>query len=192
MTYTLWSRGRLLGSSELDYVRTEPRVRWGALQPAEGAEALLAIAAGVPEAGIALGRMLRDGARDESMSTEARCAAIHGLTEYADLAAAFVHRDALELELRGPDGAVIPTEDVDVRDTEFLLSLAGEEHERDWWDDLDAMAGEAPDLDAAPLDESDLLDEPEFDWAAELEEFEEREFPRYQITVVLRDEAAIP
>jgi len=32
----------------------------------------------------------------------------------------------MELELRGPHGSVIPTEDIDVRDTEFMLALTDE------------------------------------------------------------------
>jgi hypothetical protein len=44
----------------------------------------------------------------------------------ADAAAAQVHFDSLELELRAPDGSVVATEWIDVRDTALLLSLGDE------------------------------------------------------------------
>src|SRR6185503_15892229 len=50
-------------------------------------------------------------------------------TEYADCMAAEDHHAALELELRGPDGALIPTVSIGIQDTEFLLSLASDELE---------------------------------------------------------------
>jgi hypothetical protein len=44
------------------------------------------------------------------------------LPEYADFQAACDEEAALALELRGPDGNVIPTEDIAVRDTEWVLA----------------------------------------------------------------------
>jgi hypothetical protein len=54
---------------------------------------------------------------------------VHHLTVYADYAAAVDRLRALELELRGPDGALIPTESIEISDSEFLADLVRRELE---------------------------------------------------------------
>jgi len=169
MTYSLWSRGRLLGTSDLDYVRCMERQRTGDLYPTEQGEALLPIACGVRPAVRA-----------------------HGDYHHPEVVAAIVRCDDLDLELRGPDGEVIPTEDLFVQDTEYLMSLVPDpewtdELEPSWEDDLDPS-------DFTP-DDTELLDAPEFDLEAELAESdgeEQRVWPRYQLMVTLVNETDVP
>ena len=189
MPYTLWSHGRLLGESELDYRRAFARHRMGDFHPTEVGSRLMPIATGVSPAGIELSRkiMRTSGQLDDAARTT---------SEYADFAAAADHCEALTLELRAPDGSVIPTEWIDVRDLDFLTSLVVEE-------DLEMGAGESEPL-------GDIEDELSEDWdeihsgldgdanmfGPDLENEDQwrgsRELPRYQLQVMLRDDAAIP
>jgi hypothetical protein len=174
MTYTLWSRGRLLGESELDYVRVFRRHRTGDFYPTDVGAKLMPVATGVSPAGINLAGMIAgtsEGAKVGSLEEKVR-----QTSEWADLAAAQNHSDALALELRGPDGSVILTEWIDVRDTEFLLSLA-----RD--DELEMTEGDGVSWDDV---------EEEYDGDFDVDYGSEEPFPRYQLQVMLRDDAAVP
>ena len=189
MPYTLWSHGRLLGESELDYRRAFARHRMGDFHPTEVGSRLMPIATGVSPAGIELSRKITrtSGQLDDAARTT---------SEYADFAAAADHCEALTLELRAPDGSVIPTEWIDVRDLDFLTSLVVEE-------DLEMDEGESE-------PPGDIEDELSDDWDEILSGFDgdanmfgpdleneeqwqaSRDFPRYQLQVMLRDDAAIP
>jgi hypothetical protein len=212
--YTLWSRGRLLGESELDYVREIPRLRTGDFRPTGDGAALMPVAAGVSPTVIELGKLARRAAGDhggDSARADGRpCDALRLTTEFADFAEASNRRDALELELRGPDGAVVPTEWIDVRDTELLLALGRDETLA--FDDFD---GVEPDEVGIPIpdcpicdelcddalddfdemllrEELDAPDDFEPDLSPTLVEDGEREYPRYQLQVMLLDDSAIP
>jgi hypothetical protein len=176
MTYTLWSQGRLLATTDLGWVRCMPRHRAGDLQPTEVGEVLLAVACGVRPA-------LR----------------LHGHDfDHPAVLTAIERSEALRLELRGPDGEVIPTEDLWIQDSEYLLALAREEplpeptdEELEELAELEEMEVEAwdPENDAA-LAELPDVDEPferDFD-----DEAEEREWPRFQVMLVLVDDADVP
>jgi hypothetical protein len=208
--YTLWSLGRLLGGSELDYARVPSRLfkrhRMGDFCPTDVGLKVMPVATGVSPAGIALAKMLRASSeRSQASEPQRRLIpeTLRQTSEWADFVAAQDRCDALALELRGPDGAVIPTEWIDLRDTESLLSPAWE----DDWDVDDAMAGfaddvdecegvlssdyETPDkvvspLDSLGLDEFDVAIEEENEWRAH------DEFPRYQLQVMLCDAASVP
>ncbi|MGQ0712310.1 MAG: hypothetical protein ACT4PJ_01120 [Gemmatimonadaceae bacterium] len=194
MPYTLWSRGRLLGESALDYRRVFPRHRMGDFHPTEAGEKVMPVATGVSRAGVDLVKTL-SGSRPGGHAREQ----LRQTSEYADLAAAEDRCDALALELRGPDGVVIPTEWIDLRDTEFLLSLAEME-------DLDVpefspeFCGiEDDDCGAPPLGLSEnpfqAADFEEDDYASFEDEApwrSERVFPRYQLQVMLREDASVP
>jgi hypothetical protein len=199
MSYTLWSRGRLLGTSELDYRRGFAKHRMGDFYPTDIGATLMPIATGVSPTGIGLARVVSGTSAESSKSLSEE--EIRKTSEYADFAAAVGHQEALELELHGPDGAVISTEWIDVRDTEFLLSLL----------DDDLMDGIGRDADLRPWDteDSDSGDEDATDdfeawldsrgraaWSPEIEESDADddagEFPRYQLHVMLRDAGAVP
>jgi hypothetical protein len=179
MTYTLWSQGRLLATTDLGWVRCMPRHRAGDLQPTEIGETLLAVACGVRPA-------LRLHAHDYH----------HPAVE-----AAIEREEALHLELRGPDGEIIPTEHLWIQDSEYLLALAEEDplpeptddelEELEALDGLEEMEVEAwdPENDAALAELSDVeeLLERDFD-----DETEEREWPRFQVMLVLVDDRDVP
>ena len=167
MPYTLWSRGRLLAETDLGFISGENGHRCGWLHPTDIGERLLPEAAGVAPA-----------MRVEFMIGPDQNA-------HADVLAAEDREQALALELRGPDGKRIETEDIGVIDTHYLLSI--------------------PDPDPDPAADEPLTPEEQ----AEVDEFvaawkeehageidlaldEEVEFPRYQIRVQLIDDRDVP
>jgi hypothetical protein len=124
--YTVVSRGRVLGTTELEYARWRKGFRGGSFSPAADAAGLVEIAVGVSPATITLGKKIREMDRDPdqgSATIAARAPRLKATTEHADLASACDHEAALELELRSPDGSLIATEWIALQDTEFLLSL---------------------------------------------------------------------
>jgi hypothetical protein len=169
LPYSLWSRGRLLAETDLGFIYRENRYRCGWLHPTEIGERLLPDAAGVAPA-----------MRVEFMIGP-------DATAHADLLAAVDREEALELELRGPDGCRIETEDIGVRDTHYLLSLA--DH-----DSPDDKKDEEP---LTPEQEAEI-EEFVAAWRAEhegdldLSAEDEVEFPRYQIQIRLVDDASVP
>jgi hypothetical protein len=179
-------------------VRCIDKLRSGDLYPTEIGENLLPIVTAVSPAFIELSRATRHMV-DALASEEAirsRCDAIRLTTEHADAAAASDRREAMELELRGPDGAVIPTEDIDVRDTEFMLALADEAMDEFDIEDIDPILATDEQKELRQLladdealfeDELDIDDDP-----TPYVPDEECVYPRYQIHVRLRDNAAIP
>jgi hypothetical protein len=199
MPYTVWSHGRLLGESALDYRRVFPRHRMGDFLPTEAGEKIMPIATGVSKAGVEVVKSLSGSPPGSAARTHLRES-----SEYADLAAAEDQYDALELELRGPDGSVIPTEWIDLRDTEYLLTIPdledihGADAAADLWAEIDEEFGEPPaDLIDDPLDFGDFEAEDDFDF--DIDDFDDDEpwraqrvFPRYQLQVMLRDEASVP
>jgi hypothetical protein len=180
LPYTLWSRDRLLGHSDLGYVRDFERHRMGDFFPSELGEKLMPVLTGVTRA----------------------CADVPQTRELADVAEAVTHVESLELELRGPDGAVIPTEWIGVRDVELVLSEVSEVDEMDDLDEIDPMRADEADMELLRSVQHDMeiIDEMiERNAAASRaagipvrEEWEEPPYPRYQIQVGLFDDAAVP
>ncbi len=152
MLYTIWSRDRMLGETELSYIRCMPKHRMGDLTPTAVGERLLASEA---------------------------------------------HLDSLQLELRGPNGRVIRTEWIDVRDTEQALALA-REIPMDQFDDgeLDPQLRADIEHDMALFEEWFGDQEPDDLWddyeSRPLPEWQESSFPRYQVQVLLLDDADVP
>jgi hypothetical protein len=166
--YTLWSRGRMIGVTDLGFMYHEDGLRCGWLRPNELGERLLPAATGVAPA-----------MRAEFMIGP-------DSTLHADILAALDAEHALELELRGPSGDRIPTEDIGIRDTHYLLSIPQN-------DRPDEELGELTPEQQAEIDEwvaEIKAEHPE--WLSEPETEAEVEFPRYQIQVRLVDHDAIP
>lgn len=194
--YTVVSRGRVLGTTDLEYARWRKGFRGGSFLPADDAADLMDIAVGVSPASIALGKKVRDMDRGPEQSSPTVAARrTKATTEHADLASALDREAALELELRGPDGSVIETEFIDLQDTEFLLSLSGDDFgEPDWCDELLDFDSEISAGNISDLDDDDLFDDDSWseefdsDWTDE----PETPFPRYQIFVTLVDDADVP
>ncbi|MGH7679028.1 MAG: hypothetical protein ACRENU_11220 [Gemmatimonadaceae bacterium] len=186
--YSLWSRGRLLGHSKLDYKRCMPRLRTGDLAPTAVGESLMHVVTGVRQAWI---DAMHVAVREESV---ARPENFVRTTEFADVSAAQSRFDALDLELRDPQGTVIPTDDIHVLDTEVWPPPR--------YDDLpfpDPILAETPEEkqlfldmehDAALLEESfgELWDDEGEDRPWEVAPV----FARYQLYVTLKDDALIP
>lgn len=126
--YTLWSRGRLIGQSTLGYERAAPGLLAGDFEPSPLGEKLMPVITGVAPALRSLYRVMDDvrPSADEQADGHSPLeypAAIRRTTEYADAVSLDDELQSLALELRGPDGAVIPTESIAVNDTEYLVSL---------------------------------------------------------------------
>jgi hypothetical protein len=197
MTYSLWSRGRLLGESPLDFARCMPGLLVGFLRPTPLGEKLLPVASGVTPASLAFSKLLHTS---KPRIPEEQW---HLLPEHADYVSACDEEAALALELRGPDGKVIPTEDIAVRDTEFLMAwseaqdhellaadaagaiteLDDEDERLPWKEDDDAFDEDAliAELEALATDESEC-------WRQQ----EESRWMRYQLQVQLIHDWSIP
>jgi hypothetical protein len=165
--YTLWSRGRLLGETDLGFVYRERGFRCGWFHPTALGERLMPFATGVAPA-----------LRTEFMIGP-------DATAHADVLAAADQEEALELELHGPDGNRIATESIGIIDTEYLLSLKDPEWEREL-----ANTELPPELEAeieemvkeVLADREFLADEPA----------EPIDLPRYQIQIQLVDWDDVP
>lgn len=177
MMYTLWSRGELLGESTLGYVRVYPNLRTGDLQV-------------TPKGMAVIDRLTQ--ARSDWRTTAKRVLDRQSerpvpeseMNELlADMNSAHDQEQALGMELHAPDGSVIPTEDIYVVDTEYLLAIAKECEEED--DDIVLS-----DEDQAAVDE--MLEEWEDDHPPWAQPEPEREPERFQIHVRLVDQWAIP
>ena len=199
MPYSLWSRGRLLGHTDLGFVRCLHARRTGWLHLTPEGERVIALAVAVPPAIEAY--VIR--ARELTGDAEAVHAELDRSTEGADLASAFQHHEALELQLRRDDGSIVPTEDIGIVDTHRLLELAAREEERaphEEWSDVgdfllepnerDAELEASIEHDLEVLDEMFGQSDGFREWA--IGAVEETVFPRYQIHVALYDDAAIP
>lgn len=166
MSYTLWSLGRLVGESDFGFLSSERRQRRGWLIPTREGEPLVEVASGVAAA------------------MEAAAQAFDIEEAAADIAAAVDRRDALELELHGPNGEVIPLERLTIRDTVVLMSLADARFEADksWYDAL--TDEERVELDASIDSDREGEREQEPGMVGGL--------PRYEVSVTLADDRAIP
>ena len=169
MSYTLWSRGRLLGLTDLGFIYRKDGFRCGWLHPNELGDRLMPAATAVAAAMRAMHTMPQSGLDP---------------TAEADVVAATDRQEALELELRGPNGIVIATESIGIIDTHYLLSLAERELSDDEAVDL-LDAEEQAEIDATVAEWLDDLG-PEEPWR------QPEEFPQYQIQVRLVDHDAVP
>lgn len=164
--YTLWSRGRMIGVTDLGFVYRERGWRFGWFHPNELGERLMPAATGVAPAMRA----------DFMIGPDS--------TLHADILAAVDAEQALELELRGPNGDRIETEDIGIADTHYLASIP--------MNDLDE------DRELTPEQQAEI-DEWVAEWKAEhpdevrnAHKEEEVELPRYQIQIQLVHHEAIP
>ena len=194
VVYTVVSRGRVLGTTELEYVRATERSRAGSFWPEPGVESLMEIAVGVsPALMTAYKAELFDPPDDYDERTRAaRAARQKATTEHADVQSAYDREEALELELHGPDGSLIETEDIGIRDTEFALSLVNADVERELDEEL-ALDEDNPSSDELGELEQEMLGEHD-EWSLDLDprcDEPPRPFPRYQIFVQLIDDADV-
>jgi hypothetical protein len=156
--YTVWSRGRLLGETDLGFIYRENGHRTGWFHPNELGDRLMSAATGVAPA-LRTRYMIGPDANIE-----------------ADVRSAGDHEEALALELRGPGGAAIETESIAIIDTHYLLSIPDDDTLDEWLEPLTAE-------EQAEIDE--IVDEwrAEHDVMDALGSEEEPDMPRYQIQV---------
>lgn len=168
--YSLWSRGRLLGETDLGFVYREHRFRCGWLQPTELGERILPDAVGVSPA-----------IRAEFMMGP-------DVTLEADVLAAVDREEALELELRGPGGCKIETQSVYVVDTHYLRALSCHDSPEDQMDE-EPLTPEQE----AEIEEFVAAWKEEHEGDADFsQDDEEVELPRYQLQVFLVDDRSVP
>jgi hypothetical protein len=133
MPYTLWSRNRLIGSSELAYRRSFPKLRVGDFEPTELGEKLMPIIVGVGPALSALyevSQRVRREQRKKGIRRSRRAdwpPEVKETTECADAMSLPDELESLALELRDPSGTVVETESIWLQDTHRLVALAREE-----------------------------------------------------------------
>lgn len=199
LSYTVWSRGRLLGSTDLGYRYKPHRSRMGDFVPTELGEKLMPIATGLSPALVQLAQVSQAMDRPESSGLvpgEERLERLRRTTEWADYAAAEAQCEGLDLELRGPDGSVIATEWIGIRDTQIPLSLDDDLFGDDWSSEgpaafdpeREAALEKAIEADRALLDEMHKDSDDQHDW----DEPPDCELPRYQIHVRLIDNRSVP
>jgi len=176
VAYTVWHNDRLVGESDLDYVANTSELKFGDFTATEYGESLI--------------RVLM-------APRQAVCAR----ASLAEIEALYSRRQTIQLELRAPDGRVIPTDNIEITDLDWLVTL-GADSPDDWQADLElARADLHEELLAGDDDESERIDvlppewlnddhdEPDFDEfdVPDLEfsdqDMAPQEFPRYQIQV---------
>ena len=167
MTYSLWSRGRLIGRTDLGFVYRENGCRCGWFHPNELGEKLMPAATGISPAMRAAYEAGKDVLRDP------------------DFLSACDYEHALEMRLHGPNGDVNETEMIGITDTHYLLSIPDPPMEDDWGEPLFTDEREL-------FDPDDEEDDWSMDFESDLPWEEPVEHPRYQILIRLKDHDAIP
>jgi hypothetical protein len=200
--YTVWSRGRLIGDTDLGFIRLIDVQRSGSFHPnPEGERLMQTVASPLPAMRAYLHRDARDASGGGFVLPE-----LQGSALFADLAESFQRFQALELELRREDGSVVPTDAIGFQDTHELLALAEREmdtseddvEEESWLEDGFELIEGTRELEMDVLHDLEALDGPPGDWADEFtaswaaEKLGEIRLPRYQIHVMLLHGNSIP
>jgi len=154
-----------LGTTDLGFIYRPDVFRCGWLHPTPLGERLLPMAVGV--------------------SPAMRAEYILGpdATLHADVAAAWDQELALELELRREDGTVIPTSDIGIIDTHYLLSIPDSMDEEDEFELTPEQEAEIEEM---------VAEFRQAEWSRPAADEEETEFPQYQVQVRLIDQYAVP
>jgi hypothetical protein len=138
MRYTLWSRGRLVGHTDLDIHTFTATMRQGFIEPTAAGRAVLADATGV-------WRAIAEVKRDRRARGEVE------VNDSAPIRDAALRREGLDLELRDEHGTVFDCEFIRVADLFDLetvvdeMSDTPEEEEAEFEIHLSGLSGEARD-----------------------------------------------
>jgi hypothetical protein len=135
MPYTLWSRGRLLGETDLGFVQIYANMRMGWFHPSPQGQKLMPVLTGTGPALKKVGRLMRSpvraAMRKPSDNDDGEWPKdIRATTAYADLVSSIDELEAMEIELRDSDGNVLETEHVGIDDMEFKLSFISKRDRR--------------------------------------------------------------
>lgn len=184
MRYSLWSRGRLFGHSDLAYVQWAPWLRAGDFEPSDLGHRLMPVILGVGPALTALHdaaerAWMAERKPGETEPPDDWPASVKTSSEFADAVSLQDEIASLELELRDSDGQVVPTESIWLQDADWLAARGRDEVAIEMLIDQSTDAVDNHDgFDSQDLDELDL----------ELEDDLESWEPapsRYQILVTL-------
>jgi hypothetical protein len=141
MPYTVWSRGRLLGETELAHRPSLPGLRAGDFSPTEMGERLMPVMTGVGPALCALHELTeelkRRNPRVEVEEGGEWAPVVRRTTEYADAVSVTDELQSLNLELRDSTNVIVRTEWISVQDTQRLVAMAREDMEQAGEDPLD-------------------------------------------------------
>ena len=119
MQYTVWSRGRLIGTTDLAFLQLTPLQRSGWFIPlAYGHTLMPEVSAGLIAMRAWLHRKTTDAGGNGIVQPS-----LHGSTLFADIAEAYQRAEVLELQLRHSDGSIAATSDIGIQDTEAFLAL---------------------------------------------------------------------
>lgn len=108
MPYTVWSNDRLVGESALDYIANTSEHKMGDFAATEYGERIIPI-------------------------LMAPRKAVCSRATLEEVEALYTRRETIPLELRAPDGRVIPTDHIEITDLEWLVSLVPPEPLEDDW-----------------------------------------------------------
>ena len=158
MPYTIWSNDRLVGESDLDYLTNTSELKLGDFTATEHGEEIIAVLMAPRQA-------------------------VCSRAPYDEIEALCTRRESVPLELRSPSGRVIPTDDIEITDLEWLLSLTPVAwRDDDWQPDVDMPELHA-DLETLPDLDLDEFDVPDIEIA---EPDQQPMYPRYQIQVRIK------
>ena len=136
MPYTLWSRDRLLGETDLGFVQIKPTLRMGWFHPSPLGSRLIAILTGTGPALRAVGKLMSDPVRTAMRPDKGEPGGwppdIRMTTEYADLVSSVDELESMQLELHDPAGVTLMTTHIGIDDTEFKLSFLSKRARRRW------------------------------------------------------------
>jgi hypothetical protein len=137
MPYTLWSRGRLLGETDLGFVRVFANHRMGWFHPSPQGVVLMPVLTGPGPALKAVGKLMRGPVRSARRSRDANMTGdyptdIRTTTEYADLVSSVDELESMDLAMRDPDGAIMEIDHIGIDDTKFKLSFLSKRERRRW------------------------------------------------------------
>jgi len=192
VAYTVCSRGRPIGSTDLEFVRIGGPHRTGFFHPNGDGERLIPlVAAPLPAMRKRMRRTAMEGSHRSEMSHE------EATLLMAEIHEAGERERALALTLHREDGSLVPTESICFRDTEAYIEVGELMAECDEWQEDDEEIRRSVEHDLGVLDEWFGKDDdgypgfdlPEPDW---LEEDEPAPWPKYQIQIELLDDEAIP
>ncbi len=132
MPCTVWSRGRLIGESDVHDVRGMPGMRMGDFEPSPVGETLLPVILGVSPAVKALCEVVEKTRDDiERRGGSAPLGdwpdGVRSTTEYADAVSIQDELESLALELHDAEGNVVGTDWISFQDGHRLIAIAREE-----------------------------------------------------------------
>jgi len=200
LPYTIASRGRPIGTTELDFFRLDGSTRSGWFLPNALGEKTMPIIALVLPAVCAY--VNRDAKGEDGQGVV--LPSFRQSSLFADIAEAFDRVAALDLTLHRPDGTLVLTEMIGIQDTEQLLALT---NWSDVWGERDPSIENGDDDSDSNL-ESDIANDIEllmgdgwepdddgFDITCDgnwLPEREPNPEERYQVHILLSQENSIP